>query len=436
MRKVLIASTLLLISSNAISQQLHRCLSYEAVLHETKLDPAYKQRYEETFQQAKRRGQDNFTQKSDVEYTIPVVVHVVYNKPEHNIHDSIIHNQIRVLNEDYGRLNRDSVNLRSEFSPLAGNPKIKFVLASVDPDGNPTTGITRTYTATSTFGSFTMMNDLSGVEKIKKTNDGGIDPWNQTRYLNIWVGNMAVSLGSSEMPIVLGYATPPPNLPHWPAGSTGNLIDGVVVQYQCFGSNNPNPLPMMTTYVAKGRTATHEVGHYLGLRHIWGDSQDCSIDDGVADTPNATSESQQDCDASKNTCTDNIGSHGDLPDMIENFMDYSAETCQNTFTKGQTEIMRGILDGPRYDLVHDNVASSSYENAITASLSPNPSSGFVTASFSVAPEFIHILDAQGRIIQTVNNVGQTLQLDLSGLDAGIYILQLGNYNRSERVIKL
>src|SRR5690606_22725573 len=161
---------------------------------------------------------------------------------------------------------------------------------------------------------------------------------------------------------------------HWPAGTIDGLSDGVVIQFQCFGSNNPNPLPNPDgsgdILEVLGRTVTHEVGHYLGLRHIWGDG-DCTAQDGVDDTPNATGQSDFDCDASKNTCVDNIFGV-DLPDMIENYMDYSAEDCQNSFTQGQVDIMHGVLDNERYDLVHGNPASVSTLDEISLSIFPNP----------------------------------------------------------------
>ena len=118
---------------------------------------------------------------------------------------------------------------------------------------------------------------MTDLEKVKSTADGGIDPWDQSRYLNIWVCDMSI-FGVTAL---LGYATPPAGLPNWPPGSSGTLGDGVVIQYQAFGSNNPNQIGQ--GIVVKGRTPSHEVGHYLGLRHIWGDG-DCTAEDGIVIT--------------------------------------------------------------------------------------------------------------------------------------------------------
>src|SRR5690606_36225125 len=142
--------------------------------------------------------------------------------------------QIEQLNEAFRRLNADTVNTRSEFLTIVGDTEIEFVLATVDPDGNPTNGITRTSTSQT---SFIGVGGLP-AEGVKSSGNGGIDPWNQLDYLNIWVCDMSLF----NIPALLGYATPPNNLPHWPPGSSDNMSDGVVIQYQAFGPNNPNAL--------------------------------------------------------------------------------------------------------------------------------------------------------------------------------------------------
>lgn len=362
---------LLLISAlawaNLHAQEFHRCFSNEAIQYQEQLTPGYLQQVNEQFNLAKQWSQINAPQRNI--YTIPVVFHVVYNTPAENLPDSVILNQLEILNRDYARINADTTNLRQEFYPVAGPTQVRFTLAAIDPLGNPSTGITRTATATQSFGSFNLFfGDFSDLEKVKSTANGGIDPWDQSRYLNIWICDMSIS-GS---PVLLGYATPPDGLPNWPPGSNPDLEDGVVLQYQIIGDNNPNPLGI-AGYDVLGRTAVHEVGHYLGLRHIWGDG-DCTMDDGIADTPNATDASEQDCDDTKNTCNADVVGLGDLHDMIENYMDYSAETCQNSFTQLQAALMHGVLENQRYDLVHNNPAGLE-ETAILVSCYPNPSDG-------------------------------------------------------------
>lgn len=438
-KKLLILSGLSFLAAPTVAQETatKRCATVEYMNYRESIQPGYIQSTIDVFDNAKpSKGNNNIAKTT---YTIPVVVHVVYNSVQQNLHDSIIHDQIRILNEDFNRLNADTVNMRSEFQPYVGYGNVEFKLAQFDQNGNPTNGITRTQTTVTSFmdlvGFFT--GDMSSVEKVKSSADGGIDPWNQSRYLNIWICNMAINLGSGEIPMLMGYATPPDNLPNWPAGSTAGLGDGVVIQYQAFGSNNPNPIDMGgQAFVVKGRTVTHEVGHYLGLRHVWGDG-DCTQDDGISDTPNAASESQQDCNKTKNTCVDNIGG-ADLPDMVENYMDYSAEDCQNTFTAEQMALIRSVLENERFDLINDNAALTiKHQEQLQASLHPNPANTSITLkSEEYLNGSIHISDVNGKIVKEVNANGLEIVIDIENLQNGIYQVSITGNTGSSKVIKL
>ena len=216
--------------------------------------------------------------------TIPVVVHVVYRTSTENISDAQIQSQIDVLNADFRRLNSDADNTWSQ----AADSEIEFCMASVDPSGNATTGITRTSTTVNGFGT----NDA-----VKHNSSGGIDAWPASDYLNIWVCNIGGG--------ILGYA-------QFPGGSAST--DGVVNDYKYLGTMGTAQSPFDL-----GRTATHEVGHYLNLRHIWGDGG-CSVDDFVSDTPAS--------DAANYGCASNHSSCG-TADMVQNYMDYSDDSCMN-----------------------------------------------------------------------------------------------------------
>src|SRR5205085_4885972 len=172
--------------------------------------------------------------------TIPVVIHIVYNTPQQNISDDQAFSQIGILNKDYRRLNNDTVNTPAPFKPLGADIQVEFCMARRDPGGNPTLGITRTQTNVTTFG----LDDA-----VKFTSSGGIDGWDRNRYLNIWVCNLGNNL--------LGYALYPGGPP---------ATDGVVILYTAFGTGGVAAPPYNL-----GRTATHEVGHWLNLIHIWGD---------------------------------------------------------------------------------------------------------------------------------------------------------------------
>ena len=196
--------------------------------------------------------------KSAATITIPVVVHVVYRTAAQNISDAQVLSQIPVLNKDYRRLNTDAGNTPSVWQSIAADAGIEFCMASVDPNGNPTNGITRTET---TVTSFTSNNS-----DVKFTSSGGRDAWPSNKYLNIWVCNLTGG--------ILGYATPP----GFPANQ-----DGVVIGYKYYGTTGTSLDPVYN----KGRTATHEVGHWLNLEHIWGDDGGaCNGSDNVTDTPN------------------------------------------------------------------------------------------------------------------------------------------------------
>lgn len=417
-----------LVCLNGFSQEFHRCYTHQALLEQESKNPGYLTHVNETFERAKLTGSQD---REDV-YTIPVVVHIVFNTPEENLPDSVIYNQIASLNADYRRLNLDAGNVRDTFNTIVGDTYINFVLASFDPDGNPTTGITRTNTDVESFLSL----ELSPAEGVKSAAEGGVDPWDQSRYLNIWVCDMSL-FGTV---FLLGYATPPDGLPHWPDGSVDGLADGVVIQYEAFGSNNPNPLIAGGGEIdVRGRTATHEVGHYLGLRHIWGDG-DCTQEDGVDDTPNAVDQSNQDCDIEKNTCTDDIGDLGDLPDMVENYMDYSAETCQNSFTLGQIELMRGVILTERFDLIDNNPAlgaESITMDELQFQLYPNPSRGSVTLVMNGETEInqVNLVAETGQVIQTFTPQNGQKTIEFTQLPKGVYFVQIAN-NETIRTEKL
>ncbi len=361
-----------------------RCYSTEMMHAHAHDNPDYLERVNKTFEKALERSQtDEFKAQNEI-LRVPVVVHIVYNTPQHNLDDAVVHSQLEVLNEDYRRQNANAGDTRAEFLSVAGDPEIEFYLATHDPDGNEHSGITRTQTDVTTFGvgeeiealvqamqdcGITDPNDFaqllanlpcltaaldaagiditqlgnmdltSGLDEVKFTASGGIDAWPTEQYLNIWVCDLGGAL--------LGFAYPPADAPNWPEGQTGTPeTEGVVVHNEVFGRDNPITPSNFEAVVGEGRTCVHEVGHYLGLRHIWGDG-DCAADDGITDTPPAADQSQQMCSFAKNTCSENP----DLPDMIENYMDYSDENCMNMFTNGQIDIMRAMLLGPRAGLL-------------------------------------------------------------------------------------
>lgn len=246
---------------------------------------------------------------------IPVVVHVVWNADEHNISREQIDSQIEVLNQDFRMLNADITDVPAAFAARAADARIRFALADTDPDGEPTDGVVRVHSDSTDFDS---------SDEIKSDAAGGSSPWPTDRYLNIWVGRLRGGL--------LGYA-------QFPGGPA--TTDGVVVTTTAFGTTGTATAPF-----DRGRTATHEVGHWLNLRHIWGDDGDgCSGSDFVADTPNQGGPNYG--TPSFPTLSCNNAPDGD---MFMNYLDYVDDAAMSMFTHGQVVRMQATLTGPRIGL--------------------------------------------------------------------------------------
>ncbi len=182
--------------------------------------------------------------------------------------------------------------------------------------------------------------------------------------------------------------------------------------------------------VNRGRTLTHEVGHYLGLRHIWGDG-DCTEDDGLNDTPPASDNANQVCDFTKNSCQDQGGT--DFPDQIENFMDYAADSCMNMFTQEQVAAMQYVLDNFRNPLVEsgNNLTQNSIQAPNTGmQLYPNPAKDMVHIRWSGKAALgghLALLDARGALVKKLEiPASSSYSMNIQSLPAGWYILRLNN----------
>ena len=377
-----------------------------------------------TFEEAKQMPRDLRNDPIDVD----VVVHVVWKEEAENLHDSIIENQIEILNNDFNRLNSDTSNLRPLFDSVAGNPRIRFHLAE----------IVRVQTDVE-FAIDLLSGSTNLLPEVKHTVDGGSDGWDHTDFINIWICKIQpLEIFGIEIGQILCFSFPPNNLPHWPqnVGAPNPDEDGLVIDYRVFGSNNPNEIIVPGTsdnLIVKGRTPVHEMGHFLGLRHIWGDSEtlepenDCEQSDGIEDTPYASSQSNFICDISRNTC-EKIEEHysQDMPDLIENFMDYASEDCMNMFTKGQATLMRNILFGPRVALITETSVEGGIENETPFMISPNPAHNHVTITFADENiiDMIRVVDLHGKIVIEQKVVpAKTHHLDLVQMAPGLFIVQ-------------
>jgi len=343
---------------------------------------------------------------------IPVVIHILYNTPVQNISDAQILSQLNVLNKDFQRSNEDIGKVPSAFAGYAADCQIKFVLAQTDPQGYTTTGIIRKKTAQSSWKQ---------DDKMKYNINGGDDAWDSRYYLNIWVCNLADGL--------LGYSTFP--------GAAADK-DGVVIRTDVFGPGNNGAYN-------KGRTATHEIGHWLNLKHLWGDA-DCGSDD-VEDTPPQKSYNSG-CSSFPKITAGSCNKNPD-GDMFMNFMDFSDDACILMFTYGQRERMRAIFSagGPRASMRNSPALGEGWNsapasdsakntgNSISLSVYPNPCTN--TINFrdgnggSITPDRYQIFDAKGQLL--ISGFKRPA-VQISRLIQGIYFMRV-QYEGKEAVVR-
>jgi hypothetical protein len=244
--------------------------------------------------------------------TIPVVVHVLYNTSTQNISTTQIQSQIDVLNKDFRKLNTDWSNTPSIYQSLVADCEFNFCLASVDPSGNATSGIIRKSTSKTVFDATT--------DDAKYNSTGGSDAWSSASYLNIWV---VPSIKAGTNTGILGYA-------QFPGGAAAT--DGLVICHNYFGTSGTVTAPFN-----KGRTATHEIGHWFNLYHIWGDDgTSCTGSDQCSDTPNQADENYGTPSFPQVSCS-NQG------DMHMNYMDYVDDAAMYMFTTGQKSRMQALF---------------------------------------------------------------------------------------------
>lgn len=414
MKKVLLFQILILIATYSAKAQYVRC---NTDLHQAELDKAYpqqayeRQQAEMMIRSLRAAGQYN---RSSTVITIPVVFHVIYNTTAQNIPDARILEQLNVLNQDFARNNPDAVNTRSMFLPVAANTQIQFCLAQRTPQGTSTTGIVRVQT----------------TQTSLPNNPNTISPeWDHTKYLNIYIGNLSGGL--------LGYANLPP-------GTPGN--DHVVILYSAIGGPN---VPGTATPYHLGRTATHEVGHWLNLQHTFNGgcqgttANTCTTSgDFICDTPPVAG-STFSCPANNpNTCTEIAPFpppySSNMPDMFENYMDYSDDGCMNIFTSDQSDRMNDAVNMMRVGLLTSDGCTPVGLNEILDSgfilVTPNPSKGMFTVEFlfpATSKVDISIADMKGqKVFEGAYKPGMnsSINIDLTEYGAGVYQMMVNTRN--------
>ncbi|MBC8084682.1 MAG: choice-of-anchor J domain-containing protein [Hymenobacter sp.] len=328
LRFVLLLALLCSASRPAAAQQLRtlypeqrygfRCASDSMQQLEWRRNPAAEQQYRAFLRQtALLSAADQARLLAQPDVTVPVVVHIIHTGGANNISDQQVNDALRILNEDFSKTNADTGQVIAAFQPIYANVGLRFRLARLDPNGNCTTGITRTYSTLTSVGD----NSVKGLIR-----------WNPNRYLNVWVVDNANGAG--------GYA-------YLPCPGTG--LDGIVIRNAQFGSIERSCRSNFCN-----RSFTHEVGHYFGLPHTWGGTNtpgaasNCGLDDGIADTPNTSGvgsgcpvSTYRPCNADGTGSTTPNSNPGGILANVQNYMDYA--TCALMFTTGQKTVMRASL---------------------------------------------------------------------------------------------
>ncbi|NMH28205.1 T9SS type A sorting domain-containing protein [Flavobacterium silvaticum] len=339
--------------------------------------------------------------------TVPVVVHILYKTSAQNISDAQIASQMTVLNNDYRKLNADFATVvPAVWQPLGADMEINFVMASVDPNGNATTGITRkNITAT----DYVFEDDYYTTT--------GEPAWDPDEYLNIWVGNFSDTS-------LLGFAYPP--------AAAGYPFDGLCIDFNNFGTIGTSA----TAPFNKGRTATHEIGHYFGLEHPWGDDGSAcgtvANSDGVADTPQVGGPTYFCPDFPDYDQACSLTGNGS---MFMNYMDYVNDACMAFFTNGQKLLTNAAIAGPRASVL----GTPDLHAAAQIKVYPNPvSDEFSVISSNQQLTKVELFNIAGQLVLTQALNGTEAKVDMHGFEAGIYFARFYNGTKllkSEKLIK-
>jgi gliding motility-associated-like protein len=324
-RSVLLVAVLIAPVTPSLAQKRCGTVEYNQSLRQSKSVLENEKEFEQWLQERlpKAAPLPEALRKREEPYKVQVVIHVIHRGEAigqgSNLSEAQILSQLEVLNKDFNRLNDDAANTPTEFQPVAASMNIEFVLATTDPDGLPSSGINR---VRGTKSSWTIQDNV----ELKS-----LSYWPAENYINIWVCDLLDYYGFTQFPVS--------SLPGLENSSRNRLTDGIIVSYIVFGSADFGSFNLDPAY-NKGRTATHEMGHFFGLRHTWGDVDECGGTDYVDDTP----------DQSEPTLGCPVHSIPDCPKdnpknkMFQNYLDFTDDECMNLFTQEQVMRMVTVLE--------------------------------------------------------------------------------------------
>ncbi len=415
MKKALyLVSVFFLFCLQTLAQKTHFCAN--AISDSLRLlkDPSRaikKLRFEQAIKNYQRvdNSQSRISAEDEV-IRIPIVVHIIHNQQNGeiagtNIPDEQIFSQIKVLNEDY---RRKEGTMGYNNSSVGADTQIEFFLATKDPDGNPTSGITRHYSSTA---DYNLLNDND------RSRLSDLAYWDSNKYLNLWVTTFREPyIGFAEFP----YAETVDGLNE----EVPEKLDGAFIDYRVFGKKSGTNTKGLYSF---GRTTTHEIGHWLGLIHTWGDEY-CGTDF-VDDTPpTATANNSSFCADGFSRCNGTL-----TRNLIENYMDYSPDSCMNIFTQGQKLRMRAALElsQRRKRVINYSKFQLPPSSALDVVLLPNPTTkDNITIQVSL-PDFqdftISMVDMKGREIYTESfkdYPSTVVTLKTYDIAAGVYIVNV------------
>lgn len=440
MNKILrlgMAVMMLLPVTNAMAQQHRQCGNERLAQYLSKIP-------------AQKHTENNGTNSSTMAkgtgtiVTIPVVFHVVLNQTQLNAIggiqgvDARCRSQITALNADFAGLNADSTAIPSVFKSLYGKSNIRFGLAHTDPNNHSTPGYEIRVVPKNGFDETTS----SFGSECKHAVDTGMDAWDASRYLNIWIINFLTGSSPSG---TLGLTISPQTVIDYPWQFQANET-GIQLNFGAFGVssgtiNNTNNYYVNLGgghYANLGRTLTHEMGHFFNLEHIWGNDggacpgQPGYADDGIADTP-PSADQNFGCPTFPHVSCSVAAPNGD---MFMNYMDYSDDICLLMFTQGQVNVMNPLVTstGTSYTLTQypallqypAGVAGVNH-TASEFTVLPNPTTGALTIAFGTAPKDltgIAVVNMMGQAVSNINAANQDIyHIDLSSFAKGVYFVQ-------------